>query len=56
MGMSMGSFATRVIATIVVATDGTGDTDDIQEGIDLLPAGGGVVYIRERNLHTCSWT
>ena len=43
----MGSFATRVVATIVVALDGTGDTADIQEGIDLLPAGGGVVYIKE---------
>jgi len=47
MGMSAGSFATRVVATIVVALDGTGDTDDVQEGIDLLPATGGSVYVRE---------
>ncbi len=43
----MGSFAGRVVATIVVALDGTGDTTDIQEGINLLPAGGGVVYVKE---------
>jgi len=47
MAMSMGSFATRVVATIVVALDGSGDTTDIQTGIDLLPATGGSVYIRE---------
>ena len=35
------------LATIVVAADGSGDTIDIQEGIDMLPAGGGVVYIKE---------
>lgn len=34
-------------ATVVVAIDGSGDTADIQEGIDMLPAGGGVVYIKE---------
>lgn len=34
-------------ATIVVAADGTGHTTDIQAGINMLPAGGGVVYIRE---------
>lgn len=33
-------------ATVIVATDGTGDTDSIQEGINLVPAGGGVVYIK----------
>ena len=33
--------------TIIVAVDGTGDTDDIEEGINLLPSGGGVVYIKE---------
>ena len=35
------------IATIVVALDGSGHTTDIQEGIDLLPAEGGSVYIKE---------
>jgi len=34
-------------ATIVVAADGSGHTTDIQTGIDLLPAGGGVVMIKE---------
>lgn len=34
-------------ATVVVAIDGSGDTTDIQEGIDMLPAEGGVVYIKE---------
>jgi len=35
------------VATIVVAADGSGHTTDIQEGIDMLPAGGGAVYIKE---------
>lgn len=35
------------MAKIVVALDGTGDTDSIQEGIDMLPGGGGAVYIKE---------
>jgi len=47
MVMSMGSFATRTVATVVVATDGTGDFTDIQDGIDSLPATGGVVYVKE---------
>lgn len=47
MTMSMGSFASRVVATKVVATDGTGDFTDIQSAINDLPAGGGVVYIKE---------
>ena len=34
-------------ATIIIAKDGSGDTDDIQEGINMLPAGGGVVAIKE---------
>ena len=34
-------------ATVVVAADGSGMTTDIQEGIDMLPVGGGVVYIKE---------
>ena len=35
------------VATIIVAADGSGDTTDIQAGINMLPAAGGVVYIRE---------
>ena len=35
------------VATIVVAADGTGNYLTIQEGIDALPAGGGVVYVKE---------
>jgi len=35
------------VATLVVAADGTGNYTDIQEAIDALPAGGGVVYIKE---------
>ena len=45
--MSLGSFASRVVATKVVATDGTGDFTDIQSAINDLPSGGGVVYIKE---------
>lgn len=39
-------------ATVVVALDGTGDTDDIQEGIDMLPKDGGAVYIKEGTYKT----
>ena len=35
------------VATVIVALDGTGDTDSIQEGINLVPSGGGVVFIKE---------
>lgn len=45
--MAFGSFAKVAVATVVVAIDGTGDATDIQEGIDLLPATGGSVYIKE---------
>jgi parallel beta-helix repeat protein len=34
-------------ATKIVATDGSGDTNNIQSAINSLPAGGGAVYIRE---------
>jgi len=34
-------------ATVIVSLDGTGDTDDIQDAIDLLPPTGGVVFIKE---------
>jgi len=34
-------------ATIVVSLDGTGDADSIQDGIDLLPIRGGVVFVKE---------
>lgn len=47
MGMNFGSFASRVVATKVVATDGTGDFTDIQSAIDDLPSAGGVVYVKE---------
>jgi len=47
MGMSMGSFASRVVATKVVALDGSGDFTDIQEAINDLPVIGGAVYIKE---------
>lgn len=47
MPMSFGSYASRVVATKVVATDGTGDYTDIQSAIDDLPSGGGVVYVKE---------
>lgn len=45
--MNLGSFASRVVATKVVALDGTGDFTDIQSAIDDLPSGGGVVYVKE---------
>ena len=47
MPMGLGSFASRVVATLVVATDGTGDFTDIQTAIDALPATGGCIYIKE---------
>ena len=34
-------------ATVLVAKDGSGDTDDIQEGINMLPPNGGNVFIKE---------
>ena len=34
-------------ATVIVAKDGSGDTDDIQEAIEMLPSGGGVIAIKE---------
>jgi len=34
-------------ATIIVAKDGTGDTDDIQEAVNLLPPDGGIVHVKE---------
>ncbi len=34
-------------ATVIVATDGSGDTDSIQEAVNMLPPTGGVVYIKE---------
>lgn len=47
MAMGMSLLAKKVVATKVVAADGTGDYITIQAGIDALPAGGGVVYIKE---------
>lgn len=47
MPMSFGGISKLKVATVIVAADGTGDTIDIQTGINLLPAGGGVVYIKE---------
>jgi len=47
MAMNLGSFASRVVATRVVALDGTGDFTDIQSAINDLPSGGGVVYVKE---------
>lgn len=35
------------VGTLVVATDGSGDYTTIQEAIDNLPTGGGVVYVKE---------
>ena len=49
MPMSFGGISKSKVATIIVAADGSGDTTDIQTGINLLPAGGGVVYIKEGN-------
>jgi len=34
------------VATVIVASDGSGDYTDIQDGIDALPAGGGLVFIK----------
>lgn len=34
-------------ASVIVSLDGTGDTDSIQEAIDLLPPTGGTVFIKE---------
>lgn len=46
--MVMGfSVKDQVVATKIVAIDGSGQFIDIQEAIDDLPVGGGVVYIKE---------
>lgn len=42
-----GSASDTRIATVIVASDGSGDFTDIQDGIDDLPAGGGLVFIKE---------
>lgn len=47
MVMTLMSNPKGSVATIIVAADGTGDTTDIQTGINLLPATGGCVYIKE---------
>jgi parallel beta-helix repeat protein len=41
------TMADKVIATKLVAADGTGDFTSIQDGIDALPAGGGMVFVKE---------
>jgi len=35
------------VATVIVASDGSGDVTDIQAGIDRLPTIGGVVYLKD---------
>jgi len=47
MAMSFGGVSKAKVATVIVAADGSGDTTDIQTGINMLPAGGGVVYVKE---------
>lgn len=54
MAMSFGGVSKAKVATIIVAADGTGDTTDIQTGINLLPATGGAVYIKEGTYTTAS--
>lgn len=34
------------VHTILVAADGSGDTNNLQEGIDMLPSGGGAVFVK----------
>ncbi len=47
MGMTLMSNPKGSVATVIVSQAGDGDTTDIQTGINLLPATGGVVYIKE---------
>lgn len=47
MSMNMGSWSSRSVATLVVATDGTGDYTNIQDALDALPVTGGCIYIKE---------
>lgn len=47
MPMGFGAVAKKVVATKIVAADGSGDFTDIQTAINALPAAGGVVYIKE---------
>ena len=47
MVMTLMSNPKGSVGTVVVAADGSGDTTDIQTGINLLPATGGCVYIKE---------
>lgn len=46
MTMIAGYWAKKVVAVNVVALDGTGDYDNIQDAIDDLPAEGGIVMMR----------
>ena len=47
MVMTLMSNPRGAVGTVVIATDGSGDTTDIQTGINMLPATGGCVYIKE---------
>ena len=47
MVMTLMSNPKGSVATIIVSQAGDGDTTDIQTGINLLPATGGVVYVKE---------
>lgn len=47
MVMIRSAVSKKVVATKIVAEDGSGDFIDIQDGIDALPSIGGVVYIKE---------
>ena len=47
MVMGFGSVAKKVVATKIVAADGSGDFTDIATAVAALPAAGGVVYIKE---------
>ncbi|GAI82531.1 unnamed protein product, partial [marine sediment metagenome] len=45
-GTDRGAVEARA-ATVIVAKDGSGDTDDIQEGLNMLPPGGGICAVKE---------
>src|SRR3990167_9151216 len=35
------------VATIIVAADGSGDYETLQEALNHIPAGGGIIYVKE---------
>ena len=54
MAMGMSMKAKFVVATKIVAADGSGDFDDIEKAINDLPSSGGKIYIKEGTYYLTS--